>query len=373
MSLVYFSPVPWHSFAQRPHHFVRWYHHRTDGRVIWIDPYPTRLPAWSDLKRPVAEPAGVAVQTPPWLTVRRVPAVPVEPIPGLNRINKLLWQRLRDDIVQTMIGDADARVVVGKPSLIALSVLDALPAVQSLYDAMDDFPAFYRGLSQLSMARREACVVQRVGRVLVSSTGIEARLRPVRSDVIRALNACDALSLPDIPNHQRQLAEPVLGYIGTMGSWFDWSWVRRLAEARPGYRFRLIGPLFVQPSCALPKNVAILPPIEHSAAMQTLLQFSVGLIPFRRNVLTDSVDPIKYYEYRGAGLPVLSTAFGEMRLRSGASGVWLGEGFDDLGSLADAALCFVADRDSVLQFRKENDWRARFDTVLGDWFSGQPQ
>lgn len=373
MSLVYFSPVPWESFAQRPHHFVRWYHHRTDDRVIWIDPYPTRLPAWLDLKRPVAGPVGAAVQPPSWLTVRRVQSVPVEPIPGLNRINKLLWQSLRDDVVRAMTGDADARVVIGKPSLLALSVLDSLPGAQSLYDAMDDFPAFYRGLSRLSMARREACVVRRVGRVLVSSTGLEARLRAVRSDVTRALNACDALSLPNTVLHQRQLPEPVLGYIGTMGSWFDWSWVRRLAEARPGYRLRLIGPLFVQPSCTLPSNVEILPPIDHTAAMQTLLQFSAGLIPFRSNVLTDSVDPIKYYEYRGAGLPVLSTAFGEMRLRSRVAGVWLGEVSDNLGELADAALRFVADRESALQFRAENDWSARFDAALCDWFSCQPQ
>jgi hypothetical protein len=41
-------------------------------------------------------------------------------------------------------------------------------------------------------------------------------------------------------------------------------------------------------------------------------QWHAGLIPFVRNALTDSVDPVKYYEYRSCGLPVLTTLFGEM-------------------------------------------------------------
>ena len=42
---------------------------------------------------------------------------------------------------------------------------------------------------------------------------------------------------------------------------------------------------------------------------------SAGIIPFKVNRLTAAVDPIKYYEYRAAGLPVISTEFGEMRQR----------------------------------------------------------
>ena len=33
MQLVYFSPVPWASFAQRPHKFVEWFHARC-GAIV---------------------------------------------------------------------------------------------------------------------------------------------------------------------------------------------------------------------------------------------------------------------------------------------------------------------------------------------------
>ena len=51
MRLVYLSPVPLASFAQRPHHFVQWFHERFDAPVLWIDPTPARLARWSDLRR----------------------------------------------------------------------------------------------------------------------------------------------------------------------------------------------------------------------------------------------------------------------------------------------------------------------------------
>ena len=56
--------------------------------------------------------------------------------------------------------------------------------------------------------------------------------------------------------------------------------------------------------------------------------FSAGLIPFIKNELTASVDPIIYYEYFVLGLPVLSTRFGEMALREGSPGVFLVDGQD---------------------------------------------
>ena len=50
MRLLYFAPVPWDSYEQRPHYFAR---HWLDlgGAVLWIDPYPSRLPRWNDLRR----------------------------------------------------------------------------------------------------------------------------------------------------------------------------------------------------------------------------------------------------------------------------------------------------------------------------------
>ena len=51
MTLLYFAPVPWDSYAQRAHYFVRHFLRASGRSVIWIDPYPLRLPVWRDLGR----------------------------------------------------------------------------------------------------------------------------------------------------------------------------------------------------------------------------------------------------------------------------------------------------------------------------------
>ena len=97
-------------------------------------------------------------------------------------------------------------------------------------------------------------------------------------------------------------------------------------------------------------------------------EFSVGLIPFKRNALTASVDPIKYYEYRALGLPVLSTCFGEMALRKAESGVFLVSEQAELAHQVRAALDYIraaldykGEALEIEQFRKANSWEVRFD------------
>jgi hypothetical protein len=89
--------------------------------------------------------------------------------------------------------------------------------------------------------------------------------------------------------------------------------------------------------------------------------FSVGLIPFKQTDLTASVDPIKYYEYRALGLPVISTSFGEMTLRGKQNGVFLVSDQSNLLNVVEQALAYESNKNEIQQFRNENAWGARFD------------
>jgi hypothetical protein len=112
-----------------------------------------------------------------------------------------------------------------------------------------------------------------------------------------------------------------LGYVGSIAPWMDWAQLSALAQARPRDTIELIGPVHT-PVPTLPPNIRLLPAVDHAEVPSVLEKFDWGLIPFVNNRLTRAVDPIKYYEYRAAGLPVLSTAFGEMRERTEPDGVW---------------------------------------------------
>lgn len=365
MRLVYFSPVPWASFAQRPHKFVEWFHARRGGEVIWVEPYPTRLPELADFQRlrsvgVRATNLAVNENVPPWLTILRPRSLPIEALPGSGMLNRLLWRDVLQ-VINTFVEEEECQFGIGKPSKLALQALNRNSNIPSFYDAMDDFPAFYRGLSRITMGWREREVVARVTRISVSSTALADRFAAYHSKLTLALNACSIETLLPTKATIESSGRPVIGYVGTIGHWFDWPLVFDLAEANPSMCIRLIGPVYVMPSGSLPRNIELLPACDHATAMRLMQEFSVGLIPFKRTDLTASVDPIKYYEYRALGLPVLSTCFGEMALRDRQVGVFLMDKHSDLASLVRTAMAYECEIDEIQEFRTVNSWEARFD------------
>ncbi|QDZ28845.1 glycosyltransferase family 1 protein [Noviherbaspirillum sp. UKPF54] len=361
MRLIYLSPVPWNSFSQRPHELIRYFHARTGGEVLWIDPYPTRLPALSDLfnKRPTSASAGD--MTPRWINVVKPTALPVEPLPFSGNLNKMLWRPVLMEAER--FADGSTMLGIGKPSELALTLLAHKKFACSFYDAMDDFPSFYTGWSRRAMSRRELMVLRGVTTVLASSSALRQRLAHLSEDVRLVLNACASDRLPATPiARDRDFASPpTIGYVGTIAQWFDWGLLLALAGARPDAKFRLIGPLYGQVPSALPRNVVLEPPLPHNNALIAMMQFDVGLIPFKKTSLTSSVDPIKYYEYRALGVPILSSNFGEMKLRGKKDGVWLVDHDSDLKAAIDQALASRTTEAEIASFRHSNSWEKRFD------------
>lgn len=377
MRLVYFSPVPWASFSQRPHKFVEWFHMRYEADVLWIDPYPTRLPSWADFRRlhpkwNVTFP-GRLDGTSEWLRVVTPYTLPLDPITGLNVLNRMLWRKLLGKISEFLSGGRHCIIGIGKPSSLALQSLERHPRVMSLLDAMDDYPAFYKGLAKKAMTFRVNEIASRVSRIIISSEALRRRFRKHQHKLTLIRNACDPDMLPSVDSMRTGENESILGYVGTVGRWFDWRLVFALAKADPSVRIRLVGPVYLSAPQPVPDNVEILPACAHDEAIEIMQSFSTGLIPFEYIELTYAVDPIKYYEYRSLGLSVISSRFGRMAFRDSEPGVFLVDRHDDdLAFRMQSALSYRYDRNDIVNFRNRNSWTARFDEshVLGDWPRG---
>jgi hypothetical protein len=361
MRLIYLSPVPWCSFVQRPHEFVTHFHDTTGGEVMWIDPYPTRLPVLGDVRRLGSANGVIFRPGPKWLAVVRAAALPLEPVPVVGACNLLLWAPTIRKACDFAKG-GETTLAIGKPSALALTLLTTLAVERSLYDAMDDFPAFYGGISRWSMERCERAIAQRVSRVLASSSNLVRKFSDRTRDAALVLNGC-ASELPHLRVKARVSSRPLVGYVGTMGWWFDWDMLARLARTRPDCDFRLIGPMYSKPVWGLPANVEVLPSREHAKALLAVRDFDVGVIPFKKNLLTSSVDPIKYYECRALGVPVVSSAFGEMAARNEDEGVFHLNERAGFGEAVDKALRHRRDERSAMLFREKNSWKKRFDSA----------
>lgn len=366
MQLVYLSPLPWASFAQRPHKFVEWFHARYGDRVLWIDPYPTRFPELSDFRRIISKSAvqdrdSAKLGGQAWLRVLKPRSFPIEPAPGSGAINRLLWTELTNQVA-SFVAVKDTCLVIGKPSELALQLMNNHRNLPRIYDAMDDFAAFYGGFSSWAMRRRENRIAANVSMMLASSTALLDRFSANVLKPVLAHNACDTGVLPDV-GVARYSGKPVFGYVGTIANWFDWPLVIKLALKNPETVVRLIGPVYSPPPAPLPKNIELVPACSHPVAIEMMQHFSAGLIPFKINVLTSSVDPIKYYEYRAMGLPVISTSFGEMALRENLNGVSIVNQYTELASLLRRVDAYRPDSEEIRNFRSENNWFARFDAA----------
>lgn len=328
--LVYVSPVRLHSAVQRPHHFVAWARQRWGCRVTWIDPYPVRLPTAGDLIGLYGNSTarqerliGPVWANEPWLQRLSVPAVPLDPVWLGRRLNRHLRSRVVEALRRDLTENSSALLAIGRPCDLATQLV-GFAKQRSLYDVMDDMPQFYKGVSSQWMARAHAQLLETCGTVWCSSSTLKQSASTLgRMDCVQVGNAGPGSPLMGTGGRTRGTPW-VAGYVGTLGPWFDWKGLSDWAVQLPHVRFEVVGALSAEIPASLPLNVKLMGPWPHQKVMKAMqTDWDVGLIPFKITTLTHAVDPVKYYEYRQSGLPVLSSKFGEMAHKLDDDGVWL--------------------------------------------------
>lgn len=361
--LIYFSSVPYSSYAQRPHFMVAAFVSSGFDSVLWIDPYPTRLPTIADLKRVRFQKNSTAGHADnAFVQVLRPGGLPIEPLPMSGFVNHVVaWRTVRAQLQEFARGTGQCVLAIGRPSKLAEWALKEVPHEYSFVDVLDNFPAFYRGLSRVSMKTRLRTVCQIATDVYCSSPKLASDVSRMRPDAIIVPNGYPTRNLPEISSARPR---QYVGYTGTIAEWFDWPLVRSLARALHDVTIRLIGPEFVARPPGLPANIEFLGEVPHDEMANMVREFAVGIIPFRITELTSGVDPIKFYEYRSMGIPVWSTAFGEMKSRNHSEGVTHISPESDWPRLWEQARAATVCPEEIASFRSEADWEKRFEIIL---------
>ncbi len=362
--LVYVAPLKWKSYSQRPHHMMRYLADTSDLKILWVEPFPVRLPKISDIFRR-HDVYNQGTQQHQNIKICSHRPVPIEPLANCLKIyQRIFLQKVIRQISEFIDGD-EVALGIGKPCCLARVLLESGWFCHSFYDAMDDYPEFHTGLSKKYINSVEKFVAGNVAEVFASSHFLRDKFRPCNETVQLIPNGYDDSSVNcDAGASGSALAdsaEKVIGYVGTIYHWFDWDLVITIAELTPTVTIKLIGPVLGNIPGNLPANIIILPPCSNDAAMKYMRSFSVGLIPFLRNNATRAVDPIKYYEYRALNLPVISTLFGDMQFKVDDPGLYLVSDFSarKLGAVVDAAFAHKAEAGDF-KLKETSAWSARF-------------
>jgi GT2 family glycosyltransferase/glycosyltransferase involved in cell wall biosynthesis len=149
-------------------------------------------------------------------------------------------------------------------------------------------------------------------------------------------------------------------YFGSLyGEWFGWEYITTSALRNTDTDFVIIGdPPRALP--ALPSNVHLLGPRPIDCLPAYLQHCDYALLPFIPGTISDSVSPIKIFEYLFLGKPVVATALPEIMLYPGVAIANSVDHFADLCSNATSSAISKQDTDKFVSL---NSWNERLDRL----------
>jgi glycosyltransferase involved in cell wall biosynthesis len=294
-----------------------------DNRVLFVESLGLRRPqlAGRDLARV-------------WRRLRRGLSPP-RTSDGLHVLSPLVLplhgsrvaRALNDRLLPVLVRRAARRLGLQRPILWAYVpqaevLIDVLDPSLIVYHCVDDIAAQER-IDTASFRAAETRFVARADLVLASAPALAERLRTISHNVIYTPNVADtelfAQALEPSPPAtldpaMAALPAPRIVFTGAVVAIkLDIPLLVELARLRPSWSFALVGP--VGPgdprtdvsALAAQLNIHLLGRRDYAELPNVLRAADAGLIPYACNELTESIFPMKVYEYLAAGLPVIAT------------------------------------------------------------------
>lgn len=284
-------------FRTRDAHLIEWFAKLGVNVEVLSRPDPFPLPQLARRRRTEFLPAGVAARE---TSVFRVPPL---------RDRKRWWVQSADHY-PTPTGDGPLVVwspVVFLSSRITRHITTTKPAVH--FDLLDDWTV-HHAFTTIHPELEEAYSVgfQLATSVSANSEGTAA--------LAARFNRGDVDLLPNGVDPQRFALKPTasgpitVGYFGKIGRRLDASLIKRTVIALPDIQFVFAGQVLEKETVRLigsHPNLHFVGDVPYRDAARTLASFDIGWVPHGVDEGQVGGDAIKIYEYRAAGLPVITT------------------------------------------------------------------
>lgn len=260
----------------------------------------------------------------------------------------------------------------------AASLLDADIAAESIYDITDDWTKFSGNQSQLEVVQNQdhkLCV--EADQVIVCSDQLfEDKRMLVTSNRLHLIpNGVHVEHYQAVMDPSKSLhpvtqnwKTPVFGYTGTIhGDRVDVELISRIAKANPQATIAMVGPNLLDADDRLTlsnqSNIVFTGAKPYAGLPDIMRAFDVCIVPHLVTSFTESLNPIKLWEYLAAGKPIVSMNVAGFR------------DFPELVHVSDSHEGFLKNLDNALQeipalasarqaVAQQHSWDKRIDQVI---------
>jgi teichuronic acid biosynthesis glycosyltransferase TuaH len=195
-------------------------------------------------------------------------------------------------------------------------------APKTIYDITDDWTKFSGNQSQLEQTtKQDSTLCKASDHVIVCSQQLfHDKAILVNSEKLHLIpngvhiDHYETVTDTSLPVHDlaQNWAKPVFGYTGTIhGDRVDVNLIAAIAQAYPSATIAMVGPnlLDVADQQALNQfsNIVFTGPQPYIELPNIMRSFDVCIVPHLVTPFTESLNPIKLWEYLAAGKPIVST------------------------------------------------------------------
>lgn len=184
-----------------------------------------------------------------------------------------------------------------------------------IYDCMDDHVALCVKGTEERVQKLEEALIKKADFVLVSSENLRDKLvkrygdeQKAKMSIIR--NGYNGEILSTVSQKSKGNGTFTLSYIGTIGKWFNFDFIKRSLEDFPTLRYKIIGPLDAE--APTHEKIEYTGTIEHHRLYDAIKDTDALMMPFVVNEIVESVDPVKLYEYINYNMNILCVRYKEV-------------------------------------------------------------
>jgi teichuronic acid biosynthesis glycosyltransferase TuaH len=183
-----------------------------------------------------------------------------------------------------------------------------------IYDITDDWTKAKHSIKEASLVNyADNYLCKQADTIIVCSKVLQERKASFGKKVVLIKNGVDFDFYQTTEQMPLKIKPPIIMYTGTVHEErVNFNLVLLLAKSYPQYSFVFVGPEYVykytKQKCKFLKNIHFLGAVPYEEIPKYMNSAEVLMVPHVETEFTQSLDPIKQYEYLCTNKPVISTA-----------------------------------------------------------------